>query len=59
MQQRRKSIANALELRLSCANPFIYDLVITDTGYGLSSFCHQAITWNNTDLLSIGPLGKI
>ena len=27
MQERRNSIANALELHLSCANPSIYDIV--------------------------------
>ena len=40
MQERHNSIANALELRLSCTNPSTYTLmnwVIIDSGNGMSS----------------------
>ena len=33
VQERRNSIANALELHISCTNPSIYNLVITVLAY--------------------------
>ena len=35
----------------------VSELIGTGSGNGLSPVLHQAITWTNADLLSIGPLG--
>ena len=35
-----------------------YNLTNIGTGNGLSPVRRQAITWNNADLLSVGPLEK-
>ena len=35
----------------------VTELVIIDSGNGLSPIRHQAIAWTNADLLSTGPLG--
>ena len=54
MQKRRNSIANALELRLSCTNPLIWDVhghYINDAVYthpsifSMSSTHHAVIDW--------------
>ena len=50
-QERRNSIANALELCLSCTKPSIY---ITDLGhhwFNLSPFHHYVTTWTYNDLI--------
>ena len=49
MQERHKSIANALDLRLSCTNPSIYPLN--------TMWSHQSSSWQSLcDILSAFPL---
>ena len=37
MQERRNSIANALELRLSCTNPLIFEYIFMITSKSIAT----------------------
>ena len=61
MQERRNSIANALELHFSCTNSSNYITILhsvnISSGNDLSPICHQAIDRTDVDLLAFRPLG--
>ena len=53
MQERRNSIANALELRLSCTNPLIYSHLIAQRDrvqHIFWAYCHLPSSFDKEEL---------
>ena len=52
VQERRNYIANALELRLSCTNPSIYDKDLAGTPWWLSYLWYETVMLKCTKSLT-------